>query len=241
MALYEAVNRDKFKAAQDRELERIAAKGNGDVVPDKPSTPNPVNRLVDQPKKSIWPTRPSFFQVHDGKIEIFAPVGAGIIAILVVLVLLIAFYQIGKAGGRASATDPGKDRQDQAVVAKTAEVAKRMVQITTAPAVKPAIVQPVTTSQRSGDFVIVIKQLSDKKQLEPVKTFFDQRGIATEIKDLAGSYFLVTKDKFDTLKRGSEGYKVLEQIKQEGNKYKSPPGYGSFAPRMFSDAYGKKM
>ena len=46
-----------------------------------------------------------------------------------------------------------------------------------------------------------------------------------------GSYFLVTKEKYDGFSRGTPGYAAIEKIKQVGAKYKQPEGYSGFGPQ----------
>jgi hypothetical protein len=59
-----------------------------------------------------------------------------------------------------------------------------------------------------------------------------------------GSYFLQTKNRYNNPGTpGTDGYKALQKIIEVGAKYKgqAPPGYVTFAPNFFSDAYGKKV
>ena len=77
-----------------------------------------------------------------------------------------------------------------------------------------------------------------------MQAHFSEYGIETEIVAERGHYFLQTKERYDNPdKPGTDGYKALQRIKEIGAKYKgkAPPGYETFAPNYFSDAYGKKV
>lgn len=91
-----------------------------------------------------------------------------------------------------------------------------------------------------GNNVIVIQAYFQRKDLEPVKEFFDKNGIETEI--LENSYFrLVTKQRFRGFGSGSDGEAGLKRIKGIGVNYKAPSGYESFRANHFQDAYGEKV
>jgi hypothetical protein len=53
---------------------------------------------------------------------------------------------------------------------------------------------------------------------------------------------MVTKEMFEgTERRGSKGYLMKEKIKKIGPGYEAPPGYETFRPNLFQDAYGMKV
>lgn len=94
----------------------------------------------------------------------------------------------------------------------------------------------------AGDHVIVIATYKRGEDLVPVKEYFDQNGIETQIQERSDYYFLVTKDKFQSPRRaGTNGYSALQRIRQVGVDYEAPQGYESFAPNLFQDAYGMKI
>ena len=94
----------------------------------------------------------------------------------------------------------------------------------------------------AGNHVIVIATYKQGEDLVPVKEYFDRNGILTEIQERGDYYFLVTKEKLQSPRReGSDGYSALQRIKRVGAKYKAPPGYESFAPNLFQDAYGMRI
>jgi len=76
-----------------------------------------------------------------------------------------------------------------------------------------------------------------------VQAHFSEYGIETEVELESGRYFLQTKQRYDNPATvGTDGYKAKQKIIEVGAKYKgkAPAGYETFAPKYFSDAYGKK-
>jgi len=81
-----------------------------------------------------------------------------------------------------------------------------------------------------------------ERDLEPVKLYFDQLGIKTEIRKIRDTYYLVTSNKYDNPNNdGTNGYRVMQKIVELGPKYQAPPGYETFAPNFFTDAYGMRF
>jgi hypothetical protein len=81
-----------------------------------------------------------------------------------------------------------------------------------------------------------------REHLEPVRLYFAEKGIETEIRRIGDRYYLVTSQKYDNPEReGTEGYQAKQKIIETGAGYKSPPGYESFGTRPFSDAYGMRF
>lgn len=283
MSLYEAVDQARFKAAQGRELDRAVngevPHQPGQVFGEKlkiepkpapaavkPQAPVPVSLPVPlrsvpaaapsspaSPKTNIWAKKPAMLQVNNGRIEAFLPYPVAGIVVLVVLVLLLAFYHIGSTVGRNRAAKVAQaDAQSgENVVAKTKEVARKMARISTTPVETPAIqvvqVPPADNSASAnpavsmGAYVIVLKEMADSRNLAPVKEYFDKNGIPTEIRRGGSSFFLVTKERFESAGKGTPLDELKQKIAQVGKNYKAPPGYGNFGPKMFNDAYGRKL
>jgi hypothetical protein len=100
--------------------------------------------------------------------------------------------------------------------------------------------QPATASKGSNR--IVIQTVQNSEDLEPVQKFFAQNGIETEIRQIGNWYYLVTKEKYDNPdKAGTEGFAAKQRIIELGARYQSPPGYGTFGTKPFSDAYGMRL
>jgi len=101
---------------------------------------------------------------------------------------------------------------------------------------------PSTSSGQAGKNRIVIQTYQVKSHLEPAKTYFDKLGVATEIIEKDNWYYLVTKNKYDSIdKPGSSGYLARQKIIELGAGYKAPPGHETFGPKPFSDAFGMKF
>jgi hypothetical protein len=102
----------------------------------------------------------------------------------------------------------------------------------------PKMVEPM------GENVIVITSYNLSSHLEPVKQYFSQFGIATEIIKTSSRYLLVTQNRFDNIdKSGTDGYAMKRKIMSVGANYKPPAGSGfeSFGTKPFQDVYGMKI
>ena len=103
---------------------------------------------------------------------------------------------------------------------------------------------PLAASQ--GDNVIWIQSIpiDRKDDLKPVQDFFTGKGIGTEIiiDRNSGCAVLVTQTGFsrDPSKEGTEGYKLLQLIKQLGPVYVEQTQDTKFGAKPFQDALGYK-
>lgn len=103
---------------------------------------------------------------------------------------------------------------------------------------KPEPAKAIST----GDNAVLIVTYTKKNDLLPVQEYFKANGIETEIIQEGSYYYVITKDRFDTVnKPGTEGYRLKQKIKQVGANYKSPAGFERFASKPFQDVYGKKI
>ena len=104
-----------------------------------------------------------------------------------------------------------------------------------------------TASLPQGDNVIWIQSISAarKDELRPVAGFFEDKGILTEIiiDPASGLAVLVTKAGFEEnpKKAGTEGYALLQRIKQLGPVYVEETQDTKFGIKPFQDAYGYKI
>jgi hypothetical protein len=250
MALYEAVNKERFKAAQKKELSRLTPyQGeNTESAPRvQPVTIPPQQAKPAEVKQAVWTKKTKMFDFVHGRVEVFMPYPIAITAVMGFLLLLVISFRTGQwlgkpqVGETASSQKTEQSSETTVDLADTAKVAKEMARSAVGKrSVTPA--QAVTAS--GGEKVIVLAELkntTNAKDLEPAKQYFDEHGIETEIKNLRGGYFLVTKEKYDSFSKGTPGYDTVEKIKQIGAKYKAPAGYGGFGSKPFSDAYGRKI
>lgn len=249
MALYEAVNKERFKAAQKKELSRVTP-GEPELV--QPVQPiKPVTILPQQPnnadvKQTVWTKKSKMFGFNSGRIELFLPYPIAITVVMALVLLLVSSFRLGQWVGKSNTEEFGAKNTDTTaettVTLDTAKVAKEMARSVVAKHATAAPAQAANAGE--GENVIVLAELkntSNARDLEPAKQYFDEHGIATEIKNIRGSYFLVTKEKYDSVLRGTPGAAIIEKIGQVGAKYKAPSGYGGFGSKPFSDAYGRKM
>ena len=170
---------------------------------------------------------------------------AGWLALAVALVVLGAFklsqlYSLKEEQLPTTKVRAGEDYADSPVLARQ-EVSTDIESADEESAPTP-VVAPKELLRPAGDHVIVIATYKQSEDLVPVKEYFNQNGIGTDIQERGDYYFLVTKDKFQSPRRtGTDGYAALQRIRQVGADYKAPQGYESFAPNLFQDAYGMKL
>ena len=86
--------------------------------------------------------------------------------------------------------------------------------------------------------------MSRKGELNPLEVFFRSKGIQTRVIEISGSNLavLVTQDGFESNPgvAGTEGYKLLERIKQLGAVYVEETEDTKFGVKPFQDALGYK-
>lgn len=101
---------------------------------------------------------------------------------------------------------------------------------------------PVVVSTGSNAIVIYTIELDRKDILRPVAEFYHSKGIETEVITVSGKAALVTKAAFEQnpASRGTEGYVLLQRIKQLGPVYVEETQDTKFGVKPFQDAYGYK-
>ncbi|MDO8302794.1 MAG: hypothetical protein Q7T18_06110 [Sedimentisphaerales bacterium] len=249
MALYEAVNKERFKAAQKKELSRLVPDEAGKTEPaprTQPVTIPPQQAKTAEVKQAVWTKKPKMFEFVHGRVEAFIPYPIAVTIVMAFLLLLVGSFRTGQwlskhqVGETAFSQKTEQSSETVVNLADTAKVAKEMARS----AVAKRSITPAQTTTTGSEYVIVLAELKNAasaRDMEPAKQYFDENGIATEIKNVRGSYFLVTTEKYDGFSKGTSGYDVVEKVKQIGAKYKAPAGYGGFGSKPFSDAYGRKM
>lgn len=99
-----------------------------------------------------------------------------------------------------------------------------------------------------GKNVIVIQAYKQRRDLEPVKQYFEENGIETEIVE-RGSFFLLRTTQLyhrcsvnrNSFNADYDGDVAMKEIRRIGAMYKASQGYESFRPNLFQDAYGEKV
>jgi len=99
-----------------------------------------------------------------------------------------------------------------------------------------------------GTNAIVIQAYKQRRDLEPVKRHFEAHGIETEIVQRGSFFCLRTKQLYHKCSVNRNGFNpdydgdvAMRQIRKIGAMYKAPPGYESFRPNLFQDAYAEKV
>jgi len=266
IALYELVNKARFKSAQQKALATAGAKQPAEeqatVEVAAEVQPNPQTDVKIEPQTEVktepvaekkpavekktaalWSTRPKPVRIYADRIELCFSWQVVGIAALTFVVLLLVFFKLG----RISSTGPAEAK-------KTAPVSVSVQQIM--PKTKPAetVVRPTPQPQAAppkvvepmGANAIVIASHKADTDLKPVKQYFAKFGIATEIiKDKRSSrYLLVTENRFNDIEKpGTDGYVMKRKIMSVGVNYKPSieSGFASFGPKPFQDVYGMKL
>jgi hypothetical protein len=191
------------------------------VQPDSAGKTSPVNESL--PASAMWAKRLKYVQAIAGRLELSVPYTVAIAIVLGLILVMLLVFRLGQWSGARIVKQPVK--ADAAVVSQAATE-----------------IIPVSTGKNR----IVIESFQLRTQLEPLKDYFDRMGIATEILERNGWYYLVTKNKYQSIeKSGSNGYLAKQKIVEIGAGYKAPPGYETFrkagSSADFSDAYGKSF
>ena len=238
-ALYEVMSKGRLKPTYEKKIEPLRPK---ELDKAQPSTAKPDVSTFEKPPR--WRIRPKPVQINAGRIELSMPYQLAIAVLLgVVLLMLISFrvgYRLGR-GGQKAANPAGRveNRSSDDAVGR-AEVAAGGVR--ESPERASPVSERIEPPKPTGNNRIVIQTYLIRAHLEPVKEYFDKLGIQTEIRKIGERYYLVTSNKYeDTDRPGTDGYTVKRRIIELGPKYKAPPGYETFAPNLFTDAYGMRF
>lgn len=242
-ALYEVISKTRPKPHYDKTLEQLH--------PEKSSKDEQIatKSAIQMPGRAAkWLNRPRIVQFNAGRIEISMPYQLAIALLLgLVLLVLVAFRlgQITYLSSQKVADSAAKmpENIQKAVPERTAGAPQRAALAEEKTPVPPT--QKDEPVKPEGNNRIVIQTYQLRADLEPVKQYFAQFGIETEIIKISDWYYLVTKDKYENPEKpGTDGYFAKQKIIKLGAKYKAPPGYETFAKKgkkPFYDAYGKKF
>ena len=188
-------------------------------------------------KITLWPRKPKLFQFNAGRIEFSMPYPLAIALVLTAVLTALVAFRLGQLNIQAQT--PGSTQQGRADMSANQSAPVVKARSTQSAPSQPRVAEPI---KAMGGNRIVIKQFSRRRDLEPVQKFFAENGIQTEIVGRSSGFFLVTKNTYNNPNRpGTNGFEARKKIIETGAKYKAPSGYESFAPRLFSDAYGEKV
>jgi len=229
-ALYELITKARSRSGYGRPVEKLHPKEETKDEPETIKCATPTPEWV-----SRWQRRPKIVQFVSGRVEISMPYQLVIAMSLGIILLVLVAFRIGQYSSRSMQTLPAGGA-GMAKGTTPLPTAKKPPLTTTAPKVAGA------PAKLQGDHRIVIQQYHRPIDLEYVQRYFRANGIETVIEKRGDRYFLLTKNTYQNPKRaGTDGAAALKKIKQIGAEYKAPRGYESFAPRLFSDAYGEKI
>jgi hypothetical protein len=287
-ALYEVIAKTQAKYRRRGILERLRPGNSGQearspaaeepkpqqVEPLRPAVeklPEPIVKPVrpmehsEPPLRPVQPRlRPKAVQLHDGRIEVSLPYTIGVTVLLVAIVVVLGAFRLGQRQHRyrlPTANSSISEKAKPPALNMDASPARAEAP-TPAPAKEAAVPDTGATAAPAaeGDHVIVLAQYARQEDLVPVKEYFRQHNINTEILAVdklrdylaqqgintgvlgnRGGYMLVAPYYNNPENPGTDGYAVKQKIKELGRGYKAPSGMESFAPKYFSDAYGMKV
>ena len=235
-SLYEVIGKSQYKSGYDKRLEQLHPES-----PDKDKLPITDSDIPAYQQPAQWPTRPRIVQFNAGRIETSMPYPLAIALVMGIVLLVLVVFRLGQNAGLArqivtdSAVEITKNQEQAVKITRAPEVVKKITPV-------PASVEKVESARPTGNNRIVIQTHQLRADLEPVKQYFARCGIKTEIRQIGGTYYLVTKQKYKNPEKvGTDGYYAKQKIVELGADYKSPQGYGTFGKKPFHDAYGMKF
>jgi len=182
--------------------------------------------------------------LNEGRVEFtFSYTVASGLVLLVVFVILLAFRLGQKYGNVAERpASPAVSENNLDARAGSMRAALPNDELTPAAAPRRSTPEYYEKPVEPGN-AIVIQQYHAVADLVPVKRYFADHGIETEIVRSGDDYFLVTVERFSENPNnpGTQGYRVKQRIVELGKNYRAEPGRESFAPNYFKDAYGRKF
>ena len=238
VSLYEVIGRSRSKSIYDKTLKKRPPEKS---ERDEPSTAK--SALPASGKAAYWPRKPKIVQFNAGRIEISIPYQLAIALLLGLVLLVLVSVRLGQTGylSRQRITNsvrkvlkagPKGEGQGTAGIGRRDDSTGK---------ISPDLGK-TGTGESKGNNRIVIQTYQARADLEQVQQYFAQSNIETEIRKIGDTYYLVTKNKYDNpSRRGTDGYAAKQEIIKWGARYKAPQGYETFAPRLFSDAYGMKF
>ena len=246
IALYELVNKARFKSSQQKALSSAGVKDEPvQQADDKQSPVEPAKPAIradikaDVKMDRLWSTRPRAVRLYHDRIELCFSWQVTIIGLLVLATIFMVFFRLGQMYSlKKSAV---KESLPSAIAVEKVMPQPRAVATGPAENVEK---KPIRMVEPMGDHVIVIASYDLSSHLEPVRQYFAGFGIATDIVKKGSRYLLVTQERFDNPdKAGTNGFEIKKKIMSIGAKYKPPAEarFESFGTKPFQDAYGMKV
>jgi hypothetical protein len=192
-------------------------------------------------KATQWPRKPKLLQFNAGRIEISLPYPLAIAVLLGFILLFLVALWLGETGylNRKGITNSAGSVFDGLRKTVGGGLEGTGGRVGENENILPNNEKAVTGK---GNNRIVIQTYDKRADLELVQYHFTQGNIGTEIRKIGDTFYLYTVDKYENPRReGSDGYAAIQKIIKWGARYKAEQGYESFAPNLFSDAYGKNF
>lgn len=234
-SLYEVMSKARLKPSYRKTLEPLRP---AEPIEDEPTLEKPGPALPAGAAK--WWTKSKYVQINAGRIEISVPYQLAIAILLGLIVLMLLAFRLGQFSRQAANSNakilPAEHSNPTGADPSTAAEKQPSSKETFVPD-KSDLLTDSDANNR-----IVIQTFQVRSHLEPVREYFAQFGIETEIRKIGDWYYLITKNKYQNpQKQGTDGYLMKQKIVQLGANYKAPPGRETFAPNLFKDAYGIKL
>ena len=236
LALYEVIGKTRHKSSHDKTLEQLRSEKTGEDESTAARAGMPTSGMAAQ-----WPKRPRIVQFNAGRLEISMPYQLAIALFLGLVLLILVAFRIGQniSGPKITDSAEGIPKNMQDVPQRSTAGAKQTPGADKKISPSAGKVEP---AKPKGDNRIVITQYHTSRDLEPVRKYFAANGIETVIVKRGSWFFLKSKNAYENPgKAGTDGHAALKRIIKVGAGYKAPQGYESFAPNLFSDAYGEKI
>ncbi|MCX5634974.1 MAG: hypothetical protein NTW55_03910 [Planctomycetota bacterium] len=191
---------------------------------------------------AIWTKKRKMVQLNADRIDISIPYQLGIAVVLGLVLVLLVVFRLGQSSAERQVNSSVEKVTKPVVPAKAASKVETSVKQPVVETVKKPEPPKAAAIQSTGDNRIVLAQYHLSRDLEPIQKYFADNGIDTVIEKRESKFFLVTKNLYDNpAKAGTDGAEIKKKITDIGAGYKAPQGYESFAPKLFSDAYGEKV
>ncbi len=235
-ALYEVIGKANYKLGNVKSPQEARQTV---ITSDEPDRSDEAV-LAGQPEVSPgWPNSPKAVQFNAGRVDLSVPYPVAIAAVMGIVLMVLVVFKLGQFVSYNESESVGNAAETSVVVERPEYVGRK---VPTKP-VPSGTADVFGSAVQGGDHRIVIVQYpSVRDDLEPVQRHFAGYGIKTMIEKRGGSFFLLSADAVQNPSRsGSNGNKLLKEIVDVGAKYKAPKGFESFAPKLFSDAYGEKI
>lgn len=234
-SLYEVMGEGRLKSRYSKRLEQPHPEK---TDRDKPTT-EPSMALPE--RATQWPRKPRIVQFNAGRIEISIPYQLAIAFLLFVILLVLVVFRLGqlKQSMADSAVKMQKNNSGRLLNQKNLAGQGQNTDTDEKMLVNG---EKTELAESKSNNRIVIQEYQVRAHLEPVQQYFAQFDIETEIRKIGGTYYLVTREKYENPGRaGTDGYLAKQKIIEFGAQYKAPQGYETFAPNFFKDAYGMKF